>query len=201
MSENSGSAWCKPCPNRVAGVAAAEIRIDLSTNDVLANSTPSPPTPAKTKGLPLPDSFLKSRGRVNDPDLETPSEQRKCGADVYLTLRGCFFAYVRSRVLPREFHNHSCDAEVDRQARAQTLCAWKGRRFRLARGISLLSRTVFATTFLVSPVRAQERATHNNEFGFGSRGNSGTAMPSAALLIVACTRSKSDTDVSSSRNT
>jgi hypothetical protein len=148
-------------------VAAAKIRIDLSTNDVLANSTPSPPKPAKTKGLPLPELFFPQvPGRLNDADPETPSEQRKCGADVYLTLRGCFFAYVRPRVLPREFHNHSRDAEFDRQALAQTLCAWKGRLFTLVspRNLAALAHSI-CNDVPCQPARAQERATHIMSLG------------------------------------
>jgi opacity protein-like surface antigen len=76
-----------------------------------------------------------------------------------------FFAHVGSHVLPRDFHNNSRDVEFDRQTPAQTLSAWKGRQFTFARGISLLARTLFAMTFVVSLACAQERATHYNEFG------------------------------------
>jgi len=72
-----------------------------------------------------------------------------------------FFAYVRSRVS----RNNSRDIEFDRQALAETLSFWKRRRFTFARGISCLTRTLFAMTFLVSVALAQERATHYNEFG------------------------------------
>jgi opacity protein-like surface antigen len=71
-----------------------------------------------------------------------------------------FFAYVRSRVS----RNSSRDIKSNRQALAQTLSAWKRQRFTLARGISLLTRTLFAITFLASLARAQEHATHYNEF-------------------------------------
>src|SRR6266478_9422096 len=152
----------------------AKFCIDLPIHQFLVNSTPGPPTQSKTIGLTLPERFFPQVAeRINGPDPGTPSEQRKCGADVYLTLRRCFFAYVRSRVLPREFDNNSRDAEFDRQALAQTLGASKRRRFTLARGVSRLLSILFTTTFLVSLACAQERATHNNEFGVWFEGQFG----------------------------
>ena len=147
--------------------AAAEFRIDLATHDVLVNSTPGSPTPAKTRGLTLPERFFPQfMQRMSDPGPEIPPERRKCGAEVvYLTLQGCFSAYVRSRVLPREFQNNAGDGEFDRQAWARTLGTRKGRRFASARGVSRLLSILFTTTFLVSLACAQQRATHDNEFG------------------------------------
>jgi opacity protein-like surface antigen len=46
-----------------------------------------------------------------------------------------------------------------------TLGPPRRRGFRLIRGVSLLLSLVFTTTFLVNVGCAQERATHNNEFG------------------------------------
>jgi opacity protein-like surface antigen len=111
---------------------------------------------------------------MNDPGPETPPEKRKCGAeDVYLTLQESFFAYVRSRVLPRDLHNNACGAEFDRQALARTLGPREGRRFTLARGVSRLLSILFTTTFLVSLACAQERSTHDNEFGVWFEGQFG----------------------------
>jgi opacity protein-like surface antigen len=156
-------------------VAAAEFRIDQSTHDVLTNSTPSSPTPAKAKGLPLPELFFPQfPGRMNDPGWETPPEKRNYWAeDVHLSLQKWFFAFGSSRIFPAEFHNNCCDGEFDRQALAQTLEAPRRRWSWPARGLSLLSRTLFATTFLVSLACAQERATHNNEFGVWFEGQFG----------------------------
>jgi opacity protein-like surface antigen len=110
---------------------------------------------------------------MNDPGRETPAEKRKYGVeDVYLALRGWFFAYVRSRVLSREFHNNACDAGFDRQALARTLDARKGRRFTLAGGVSRLLSILFTTTFLVGLASAQDRPA-NNEFGFWFDGQFG----------------------------
>jgi hypothetical protein len=88
-------------------------------------------------------------------------------------MQGSFFACVRSRVLPRHFHNAACDAEFDRQALARTLGPRKGRRFTLARGVSRLSSILFTTTFLVSLACAQERTTHDHEFAVWFEGQFG----------------------------
>jgi hypothetical protein len=84
-------------------VAAAEFRIDQSTHDVLTNSTPSSPTPAKAKGLPLPELFFPQvPGRMNDPGWETPPEKRNYGAeDVHLSLQKWFFAFAAREFSPR----------------------------------------------------------------------------------------------------
>ena len=152
----------------------ANFRIDLPIHRFLINSTPSSPTPSKTRGLTLPERFfLQFAERMNGPDPKIPSEHWKCGADAYLTLRRCFFAYVRSRVLAREFDNNFRDAEFDRQTLAQTLRAWKIQGFTLARGVSRLLRILFTTTFLVGLACAQERAASNNEFGVWFEGQFG----------------------------
>jgi len=152
----------------------AKFCIDLPMHQFLVNFTPGSPTPSKTRGLTIPERFFPQIAeRMNGRDPGTPSEQRKSGADVYLTLRRCFFAYVRSRVLPREFDNNSRNAEFDRQALAQTLGASKGRRFTLARGVSRLLSILFTTTFLAGLACAQERAANNNEFGVWFEGQFG----------------------------
>src|SRR5579864_6309290 len=110
----------------------AKFCIDLPIHQFLVNFTPGSPTPLKTRGLTIPERFFPQIAEcMNGPDPGTPSEQRKSGADVYLTLRRCFSAYVRSRVLPREFGGNFRNTEFDRQALAQTLRASKGRRFKL----------------------------------------------------------------------
>jgi opacity protein-like surface antigen len=159
----------------------AKFCIDLPTHQFLTNFTTGSLSPSKTRGLMLPERFFPQIAkRMNGPDPGTPSEHWECGADVYLTLRRCFFAYVRSRVLPREFDNNARGAEFDRQALAQTLGASKGRRLTLARGVSRLLSILFTTTFLASLACAQERAANNNEFGvwFGGQFGNGHAFGS-----------------------
>jgi|SRR5579859_1808123 len=148
--------------------------IDLPIHELLINFTPGSPIQSKARGLTLHERFFPQFvERMNGPAPGAPSEHRECGADVYLTLRRCFFSYARSRVLPLEFDNNFGDAEFDRQALARTPWAWKLRRFTSARGVSRLLRILFTTTFLVSLACAQERATNNNEFGVWFEGQFG----------------------------
>lgn len=85
---------------------AAKFRIDVAIHDLLTNSSQRPPAPAQAKGLTLPEPvFPQFPERFNNPGPETPPERRKWGVkDVYRCSRGGLGPYVRSRVLPGEFH-------------------------------------------------------------------------------------------------
>ena len=85
---------------------AAKFRIDVAIHDLLTNSNQQPPAPAQAKGLTLPEPvFPQFPERFSDPGPETPPERRKWGVkDVYRYSRGWLGPYVRSRVLPGEFH-------------------------------------------------------------------------------------------------
>src|ERR1700739_2295370 len=85
---------------------AAKFRIDVAIHDLLMNSSQRPPAPAAAKGLSLPEAvFPQFPERLNTPGPEIPPEKRKWGAkDVYRYSRGWLGPYVRSRVLPGEFH-------------------------------------------------------------------------------------------------
>jgi hypothetical protein len=84
---------------------AAKFRIDVAIHDLLMNSSERP-APAEAKGLTLPTPvFPQFPERLSDPGPVTPLEKRKWGAkDSYRIARGWLFPYVRSRVLPGEFH-------------------------------------------------------------------------------------------------
>jgi MoaA/NifB/PqqE/SkfB family radical SAM enzyme len=85
---------------------AAKFRIDVAIHDLLMNSIQRSPAPAEAKGLTLPEPiFPQFPERLNDPGPETPPEKRKWGVkDVYRYSRGWLGPYIRSRVLPGEFH-------------------------------------------------------------------------------------------------
>jgi MoaA/NifB/PqqE/SkfB family radical SAM enzyme len=85
---------------------AAKFRIDVAIHDLLMNSSQRPPAPAEAKGLTLPEPvFPRHPERLNDPGAEAPPERRKWGLkDVYRSSRGWLLPYVRSRILPGEFH-------------------------------------------------------------------------------------------------
>jgi hypothetical protein len=89
----------------IAMATAAKFRIDVTIHDLLMKSAQGP-TAAEAKGLTLPDPvFPQFPERLSDPGPETPPEKRKWGAkDIYRTSRGWLFPYIRSRVLPGEFH-------------------------------------------------------------------------------------------------
>ena len=83
-----------------------EFRIDVAVHDLLMNSSPRPPEPPISKGLTLPEPiFPQFPEKLNDPGPEAPLQQRNWGAkEVYRKVRGWMFPYIRSRVLPGEFH-------------------------------------------------------------------------------------------------
>src|SRR6266699_3584893 len=85
---------------------AAKFRIDVAIHDLLMNSNQRLPAPAEARGLTLPDPvFPQFPGRLKDPGPETPPEKRKWGPkDVYRYSRGWLVPYMRSRILPGEFH-------------------------------------------------------------------------------------------------
>jgi hypothetical protein len=87
---------------------AAKFRIDVAIHDPLMNSTQHFPAPAEARGLTLPEPiFPQFPEPLNDPGPEIPPGKRKWGIkDIYRTSRGWLFPYVRSRVLPGEFHPH-----------------------------------------------------------------------------------------------
>ena len=85
---------------------AAKFRIDVMINDLLTTATRRPPAPAESRGLTLPTPvFPQHPERLNDPGTDVPPGKRKWALnDIYRTSRGWLFPYVRSRVMPGEFH-------------------------------------------------------------------------------------------------
>lgn len=86
--------------------AAPKFRIDVTINDLLTSADQRPPAPAEAKGLSLPSPvFPQFPERVMESGPETPPDKRKWGLrDIYRTSRGWLYPYVRSRVMPGEFH-------------------------------------------------------------------------------------------------
>jgi hypothetical protein len=86
--------------------STAKFRIDVAIHDLLMNSTQRSPAPVEARGLTLPEPvFPQFPERINNPGPEAPPEKRKWGVkDVYRYSRGWLGPYVRSRVLPGEFH-------------------------------------------------------------------------------------------------
>jgi MoaA/NifB/PqqE/SkfB family radical SAM enzyme len=84
---------------------AARFRIDVTTHELLTNSGQSP-KPASLQGLSLPQAvFPQFPDKLADPGPETPPEHRRWNLkDIHRMSRGWLFPYVRSRVMPGEFH-------------------------------------------------------------------------------------------------
>jgi MoaA/NifB/PqqE/SkfB family radical SAM enzyme len=83
-----------------------KFRIDVNVHSLLMNSASAAPEPPVDKGMSLPDPiYPRFPEKLSDPGPETPPESRNWTlAQAYHKMRGWLFPYVRSRVLPGEFH-------------------------------------------------------------------------------------------------
>ena len=86
--------------------AQPTFRIDVAINDLLIHSAPQPPRPPAPKGAVLPEPVFPQRpDLLNDPGPETPPDKRVWGRkDIMRKVRGWLVPYVRSRVMPGDFH-------------------------------------------------------------------------------------------------
>jgi MoaA/NifB/PqqE/SkfB family radical SAM enzyme len=84
----------------------AKFRIDVAIHDLLMKSNPRSPEPPPAKGMVLPEPvFPLFPEKLKDPGPETPLKQRNWGAkEVNRKMRGWLYPYLRSRILPGEFH-------------------------------------------------------------------------------------------------
>ncbi len=80
-------------------------RIDVAINDLLTRS-PQAPVPPVSKGLTLPEPvFPQFPEKLADPGPETPPEKRHWNrGELARKARGWLVPYIRSRVLPGDFH-------------------------------------------------------------------------------------------------
>src|SRR5437762_3294652 len=83
-----------------------KFRIDVAIHDLLMNSAPLPPPPAQPKGLTLPEPvFPQHPELLAAPGPESPPQRRDWNRQqIYRKMRGWLFPYLRSRVMPGEFH-------------------------------------------------------------------------------------------------
>jgi sulfatase maturation enzyme AslB (radical SAM superfamily) len=89
-----------------SGHLPPKFRIDVAINDLLMKPDQRRPAPVEPKHLSLPDAvFPQFPERLNKPGPERIPDKRKWGiSDIYRTSRGWLFPYLRSRVMPGEFH-------------------------------------------------------------------------------------------------
>jgi MoaA/NifB/PqqE/SkfB family radical SAM enzyme len=94
-----------PAPATPVPATPAKFRIDVDMHDLLMN-TSARPLPPKSRGLELPEpQFPQYPELLKDPGPEQPPEKRQWGGkEVYRKMRGWLFPYMRSRVMPGEFH-------------------------------------------------------------------------------------------------
>ena len=85
---------------------APKFRIDVDIHNLLMDSSRQPVKPAAAKGLTLPEPvFPQYPEKLADPGAEIAPEKRNWSpSQVYRAMRGWLFPYIRSRVMPNEFH-------------------------------------------------------------------------------------------------
>ena len=83
-----------------------KFRIESDVHDQLMASGSNGPQPPTAKGLALPEPvFPLYPQKLSDPGPEIPPEKRDWTmSQVYRAMRGWLFPYIRSRILPGDFH-------------------------------------------------------------------------------------------------
>jgi MoaA/NifB/PqqE/SkfB family radical SAM enzyme len=81
-------------------------RIDVAINDLLLHSAVRPSTPPEPKGLTLPEPvFPQYPELLSDPGPDAPPEKRHWTRELIMRkVRGWLVPYIRSRVMPGDFH-------------------------------------------------------------------------------------------------
>jgi MoaA/NifB/PqqE/SkfB family radical SAM enzyme len=84
--------------------AAPTFRIDVDINQLLVRS--DPPVPPSSKGLTLPEPvFPQFPEKLADPGPESPPGRREWSREqIMRKVRGWLVPYLRSRVMPGQFH-------------------------------------------------------------------------------------------------
>src|SRR5579875_3339533 len=97
-----------------AGGSMPPFRVDVQVHDLLMKSKtrPSGPPPPSAQTLTLPEPIFPQRPELlgKNPELpprqpgESPYQRRWTAPLIYRAMRGWLFPYVKSRVLPGDFH-------------------------------------------------------------------------------------------------
>ena len=85
---------------------APKFRIDVAIHDLLMNGGSQAPRTPQGRGLTLPEPVFPQHPELLDQEgPETPPEKREWSREhIYRKVRGWLLPYIRSRVLPGEFH-------------------------------------------------------------------------------------------------
>jgi MoaA/NifB/PqqE/SkfB family radical SAM enzyme len=83
-----------------------KFRIDVAIHDLLMNSAPQAPKPPEPKGMALPEAvFPQYPEKLKDPGPAVPPEHRDwTWPEIGRKVRGWLVPYIKSRVLPGDFH-------------------------------------------------------------------------------------------------
>jgi hypothetical protein len=95
-------------------------------HDLLMDSSRDLVRPAAVKGLTLPEPvFPQYPEKLVDPGPEiTPQKRDWSLSHVYRAMRGWLFPYIRSRVLPGEFHPITAYLFVEYKCNLDCWCCW-----------------------------------------------------------------------------
>jgi len=90
----------------MASSSRSRFRIDVAINDLLVHSAQQPPAPPAPQGATLPEPvFPQYPELLSDPGPETPPEKRQWSREhIMRKVRGWLIPYIRSRVMPGDFH-------------------------------------------------------------------------------------------------
>lgn len=90
----------------MASSAQPAFRIDIAINDLLTHSASKPPVPPVSKGATLPEPVFPQYPRLlSDPGPDTPPVRREWSREhIIRKVRGWLVPYLRSRVMPGDFH-------------------------------------------------------------------------------------------------
>jgi MoaA/NifB/PqqE/SkfB family radical SAM enzyme len=105
MASPASPASATPTPATPVPATPAKFRIDVDMHDLLMHRS-ARALPPKPQGLELPEAqFPQYPELLKDSGPEQPPERRQWGRkEVYRKMRGWLFPYIRSRVMPGEFH-------------------------------------------------------------------------------------------------
>ena len=83
-----------------------KFRIDVDIHNLLMHSSPERVKAPVSMGVTLPEPvFPQFPEKLANPGPETPPDRRDWKwPEVYRKMRGWLFPYIRSRVLPGDFH-------------------------------------------------------------------------------------------------
>lgn len=90
----------------MASASQSTFRIDVAINELLVHSARKPPSAPESRGADLPEPvFPQFPELLSDPGPETPPEHRRWRPEhLRRFARGWLIPYVRSRVMPGDFH-------------------------------------------------------------------------------------------------